>query len=81
MSYPPPPAAVGYHRERIARMVEAATPFVAFIEVERVIAYSPLPPEQKVNLWTRAWSLLGPQRQEQQIRWITDQAAAYQPAL
>jgi hypothetical protein len=55
-------------------MVEAATPFVAFIEVERVIAYSPLPPEQKVNLWARSWSLLGPQRQKQHIQWITNGA-------
>jgi hypothetical protein len=54
-------------------MVEAEAPF---IEVERVIAYSPLVPEHKMELWTLAWSVLGPQRQEQQIRWITDQAAA-----
>jgi hypothetical protein len=59
-------------RNRIARMVETAEPFA---EVERAIASSPLPPKEKTDLWTLAWSRLGPKRQEQQIQWITDMAA------
>jgi hypothetical protein len=58
-------------------MVEATGPFM---EVERAIAHSLLPAEQKTELWTLAWSLLGPQRQEQQVQWITDRAAASQQA-
>jgi len=77
MSHQAPPATPASPREQIARMVEAEAPF---LEVERVIAFSPVAPEHKTELWTLAWSLLGPQRQEQQIEWITDQAAAYQPA-
>jgi hypothetical protein len=76
MSHPAPPATFASQRKRIARMVEAAGPF---LDVERAIAYSPIP-ERKTELWTLAWSLLGPQRQEQQIKWINDQAAAYQQA-
>jgi hypothetical protein len=57
-------------------MVEAAAPFIA---VEQAID-SLLPPEQKTELWTLAWSLLGPQRQAQQVEWITDEAAAYPQA-
>jgi hypothetical protein len=72
-----PPATPASQRERIERMVEAEAPF---LEIERVIAYSPLVPEQKTELWMLAWSLLGPQRQEQQIQWIVARAAAYQRA-
>jgi hypothetical protein len=77
MSHSAPPATFASQRERIARMVEAAGPF---LEVERTIANSFLPPEQKTELWVLAWSLLGPQRQKRQIEWISDQAAAYQQA-
>lgn len=77
MSHSAPPATLGTQRKLVARMVEAAAPF---IEVERAIAHSLVSGEQKTELWTLAWSLLGPQRQEQQIQWIIDRAAAYQPA-
>lgn len=62
------PATFASQRDQIARMVEAAAPF---LEVERVIADTLLPPQQKAELWEAAWSLLGSQRQEQQVRWIT----------
>ena len=68
MSQPAPLATSASQRKRIARMVEAAGPF---LEVERALASSLLPPEQKTELWTMAWLRLGPRRQEQQIRWIT----------
>jgi hypothetical protein len=60
MSQSAPPAPFASQRKRIAQMVEAAAPFIA---VEQAIADSLLPPEQKTELWTLAWSLLGPQRQ------------------
>jgi len=65
-----PPATLASQRKRIARMVEAEP----FLEVERALASSPLPPKQKTELWTLAWSRLGPQRQAQQVRWITGPA-------
>jgi len=71
------PATFASQRELVARMVEAAVPFM---EVEQAIADSLLPSEQKTELWTLAWSLLGPQRQEQQVEWISDRAAACQHA-
>jgi hypothetical protein len=77
MSHPATPATFASQRKRIARMVEAAGPF---LEVERAIAHSLLPSEQKTELWSLAWSLLGSQRQEQQVQWISDQADAYQQA-
>ena len=77
MSHSAPSATLGAQRKLVARMVEAAAPF---IEVEQAIAHTLVPGEQKTELWTLAWSLLGPQRQEQQIEWIIDRAAAYEPA-
>ena len=71
MSHPFSPAALASQRKRVAQMV-AARPF---LEVEHAIAYSQLPVEHKTELWTLAWSLLGAQRQDQQLRWITEQAA------
>jgi hypothetical protein len=53
-------------------MVESAAPFR---EVEQVIAHSGLAPEQKGELWTLAWSLLGPERQAQQVQRIRDEAS------
>jgi hypothetical protein len=62
----------GAQRKRITRLVEAGMPF---LEIEEVIARSPLPPDQKTELWTMAWSLLGLERQRQHAEWI--KAAAY----
>jgi hypothetical protein len=73
MSHATPPATFASQRKQIARLVKADGPFV---EVERAIAHGPLPPELKAELWTLAWSLLGSQRQEQQVQWITDEADA-----
>jgi hypothetical protein len=72
MSYEPASAWLGSQRHRIVRLVEAGTPF---LEVEEVIARSPLAPDQKGELWRQAWSLLGPERQRQHAEWI--KAAAY----
>ena len=77
MSQQAPSATFASQREQIARMVEAEAPF---LEVERVIALSPLAPKHKSELWALAWALLGPQRQEQEIQSIANRAAAYQPA-
>jgi hypothetical protein len=74
---PTSPPTFASQRKLIARMVEAAGPF---LEVEQAIAHSLLPAEQKTELWTLAWSLLGPGRQERQIRWISDRAAVYEQA-
>ena len=63
-----PPPTLASERKRIARMVEAEGPF---LEIERALAHTPLPPDQKIELWTMAWSRLGTRRQAQQVRWIT----------
>jgi hypothetical protein len=72
MSHPAASALAGFAAKRIARMVESAAPFR---EVEQVIAHSGLAPEQKGELWTLAWSLLGPERQAQQVQRIRDEAS------
>jgi hypothetical protein len=77
MSQSASPATLASQRQLVARMVEAAAPF---IEVEQAIARSLLPGEQKTELWALAWSLLGPRREEQQIEWISAGAAAYEQA-
>jgi hypothetical protein len=69
MSHPAALAWLASQRKRIAGIVEAGAPF---IEVERVIADSALAPDQKTELWTMAWSLLGPERQRQHAQWITE---------
>jgi hypothetical protein len=74
---PTSPPSFALLRRRIAEMVEAAGPF---LEVEQAIAHSLLPAEQKTELWILAWSLLGTERQEQQIRWMSDAGLAYQQA-
>jgi hypothetical protein len=69
MSHPAASGWLASQRKRIARLAEAGTPF---LEIEEVIARSPLPPDQKADLWAMAWSLLGPERQRQHAEWITE---------
>jgi hypothetical protein len=71
MSHSSASAWLASQRERIAHLVEAGTPF---LEVEEVIARSPMPPDQKAELWTFAWSLLGPERQRRHAEWIMEAA-------
>jgi hypothetical protein len=72
MSYSAASGWLASQRKRIVRLVEAGTPF---LEIEEVIARSPLAPDQKGELWRQAWSLLGSERQRQHAEWI--KAAAY----
>jgi hypothetical protein len=57
-------------------MVEAETPF---LEVEEVIAQSALPPDQKTELWTLAWALMGAERQREHAEWIMKSAYSEEP--
>jgi hypothetical protein len=73
------PAASGWlslERQRVAKMVATGAPF---IEVEEVIARVPRGPTQKTELWTLAWSLLGPERQRKHTEWIMEAAYASNP--
>jgi hypothetical protein len=72
-SHPAASAWLASQRNRISYLVEAGTPF---LEIEEIIGRGPLPPDQKTELWTFAWSLLGPERQRQHAEWIK---AAYSP--
>jgi hypothetical protein len=66
------PGASGWllsERKRVAQMVEGGA---SFIEVEELIARVPLGPIHKTELWTLAWSLLGPERQREHTEWIME---------
>ena len=76
MSYPAASTWLAPQRRRIARMIEAETPF---LEVEQVIARSALPPDQKSELWTFAWALMGAQRQREHAEWIMKSAYSAEP--